>query len=67
MYESKRLEMNEHEHYKNNMMFLVIKNDRDGLSSSIRMYDRETRMTCRFLQIVFEANIYDGKKCQERL
>jgi len=49
------------------MMLLVIKNDRDGLSSSIRMYDRETMMTCRFLQNVFEANIYDGKKCQERL
>jgi len=28
---------------------------------------RETKMTCIFLQIVFEANIYDGKKCQERL
>ena len=44
-----------------------IKDNRDEVSSSIRMNGLETRIICRFIQTVVEANSCDGKKSQEGL
>ena len=44
-----------------------IKDNRDEVSSSIRMNGLETRIIYRFLQTVVEANSGDGKKYQEGL